>query len=89
MIVRTTYAKLADPSRRGALAVRIAKALEGSGHRWVYVGTPADAASEVWDLAVHAGCPNDAVVAEVHRRLLAALEDNAVVLKAWSFASAG
>ena len=89
MIVRTSYAKLADPSRRAELAKRITKALDGAGHRWSYVGVPADAGSEVWDLAVHVGCPDDAVVAEVHRRLLAALEDTAVVLKAWSFVAAG
>jgi len=88
VIVRTTYAKLSDPSRRDAIAERIAEALDGAGHRWAYVGVPADAASEVWDLAVHVGCPDDAVVTEVDRRLVAALENRAVVLKAWSFAAA-
>jgi hypothetical protein len=88
VIVRTSFAKLADPTRRDEIAGRIARALEGAGHAWSTIGAPADPPSEVWDIAVLVGCPDHAVAAEVHRRVITALEDGAVVFKAWSFSAA-
>ena len=85
MIVRTTFAKLADPARRAALAEALLAALSDLGHVWLHVGTPADAAAEVWDLAILAGFADAALVDEHHRRILAVLGDEAVVTKAWSF----
>ena len=88
MIVRTSFPKLADPSRRDVFAREIAAALEGAGHLWATVGPPADEASQVWDLAVLVGCPDEDVVREIHRRIVAALGESAVVFKAWSFSAA-
>jgi hypothetical protein len=89
VILRTSYAKLADPSRRTELASALVTALERAGHVWLHVGTPADAPAEVWDLAIVAACPDAAAVAEHQRRVSAVLGDAAVVTKAWSFTIPG
>jgi hypothetical protein len=85
VIVRTSYAKLADPSRRAEIVAAVRAALVGADHLWLHVGTPADEASLVWDLAVLAACREAEDVTEHHRRLMTALGEAAVVTKAWSF----